>query len=133
MATNGCAAAMRTVDQWYAHDHGGRVGDRLLVAIERLGDASVEAFAPGGPAPLAGLPGTVSLDTTHASATVRCERYVSIVGVAPPPIWDAVAGDYPAADGWIRLHTNYAQHRDPALAVLGVAPERDAVAAAVRR
>lgn len=23
-----------------------------------------------------------------------------------PPLWDPVAGDYPAADGWIRLHTN---------------------------
>jgi hypothetical protein len=83
-------------------------------------------------AELADLPGPVGLDTVHASAAVRCERYASITGVAPPPMWDAVAGDYPAADGWIRLHTNYAQHRQPALAVLGVAPERDAVAAAVR-
>ena len=83
-------------------------------------------------AELAGVPGPVRLDTVHASAAVRCERYASIVGVAPPAIWDAVAGDYPTADGWIRLHTNYAQHRDPALRVLGVAPEREAVAAAVR-
>jgi len=83
-------------------------------------------------AELAGVPGPVRLDTVHASAAVRCERYVSIVGVAPPAMWDAVAGDYRAADGWIRLHTNYAQHRDPALAVLGAPPEREAVAAAVR-
>ncbi|MET7245055.1 CoA transferase [Methylobacterium sp. EM32] len=48
-----------------------------------------------------------------------------------PPLWDPVAGDYRAADGWIRLHTNAPHHRDAALAVLGTAPEREAVAGAV--
>lgn len=50
-----------------------------------------------------------------------------------PPLWDPVAGDYRAADGWIRLHTNAPHHRDAALAVLGTPPEREAVAAAVRQ
>jgi crotonobetainyl-CoA:carnitine CoA-transferase CaiB-like acyl-CoA transferase len=49
-----------------------------------------------------------------------------------PPVWDPIAGDYPAADGWIRLHTNAARHREAALAALGCGDERDAVAAAVR-
>lgn len=48
-----------------------------------------------------------------------------------PPIWDAVAGDYRARDGWIRLHTNAPHHRDAALDVLQVAPQREAVAQAV--
>ena len=48
-----------------------------------------------------------------------------------PALWDAVAGDYQAADGWIRLHTNAPHHRDAALAVLAVAPQRDSVARAV--
>ncbi len=48
-----------------------------------------------------------------------------------PPIWDAVAGDYRARDGWIRLHTNAPHHRDAALAVLQAAPERSIVAKAV--
>ncbi|SFU54693.1 CoA-transferase family III [Methylobacterium sp. 174MFSha1.1] len=52
-------------------------------------------------------------------------------GWALPPPWDPVAGDYRAADGWIRLHTNAPHHRDAALAVLGTAPEREAVAGAV--
>jgi crotonobetainyl-CoA:carnitine CoA-transferase CaiB-like acyl-CoA transferase len=52
-------------------------------------------------------------------------------GWALPPAWDAVAGDYPTADGWIRLHTNAPHHRDAALAVLGVAADRDQVAQAV--
>ncbi|GJD62719.1 CoA transferase [Methylobacterium frigidaeris] len=50
-----------------------------------------------------------------------------------PPLWDPVAGDYRAADGWIRLHTNAPHHRDAALSVLGAPPERDAVAQAVAR
>jgi hypothetical protein len=48
-----------------------------------------------------------------------------------PPLWDAVAGDYATADGWIRLHTNAIHHRDAALAVLGCAVDREAVARAV--
>lgn len=52
-------------------------------------------------------------------------------GWAPPPAWDAIAGDYRAADGWIRLHTNAPAHRAAALGVLGVPAERDHVAAAV--
>ncbi len=48
-----------------------------------------------------------------------------------PPPWDALAGDYRAADGWIRLHTNAPHHRTAALAALAAPPERDAVARAV--
>ena len=45
--------------------------------------------------------------------------------------WDPIAGDYAAADGWIRLHTNAPHHRAAALSVLGVAADKPAVAAAV--
>ena len=53
------------------------------------------------------------------------------VGWERPPLWDAIAGDYATADGWIRLHTNAPHHRDAALAALGCAPERAAVARTV--
>lgn len=52
-------------------------------------------------------------------------------GWALPSVWDAVAGDYRAADGWVRLHTNAPHHRDAALAVLGVVADREVVARAV--
>lgn len=48
-------------------------------------------------------------------------------GWSLPAIWDAIAGDYRCADGWIRLHTNAPHHRAAALAVLGCAPTREAV------
>lgn len=33
------------------------------------------------------------------------------IGWELPPVWDAIAGDYKTADGWIRLHTNAPHHR----------------------
>ena len=55
------------------------------------------------------------------------------VGWELPPVWDAIAGDYRCADGWIRLHTNAAHHRAAALQVLGLkaGADRPEVAAAV--
>ena len=56
-------------------------------------------------------------------------------GWTVPPAWDPLAGDYPCADGWVRLHTNAPHHRHAALAVLGLpvdpVPDRETVAAAV--
>jgi len=49
-----------------------------------------------------------------------------------PSLWDAIAGDYRGADGWIRLHTNLPHHRAAALRVLGTEADRDAVTRAVR-
>lgn len=54
-------------------------------------------------------------------------------GWSLPPVWDAIAGIYRAADGWIRLHTNAPAHRAAALAALQTPAKRDAVAAAVCR
>lgn len=55
------------------------------------------------------------------------------IGWTLAPLWDAFAGDYQAADGWIRLHTNAPHHRAAALSVLGGAAERETVARAVAR
>lgn len=45
-----------------------------------------------------------------------------------PDPWDAIAGDYAARDGWIKIHTNAPHHREAALAVLKCEPTREAVA-----
>jgi len=49
-----------------------------------------------------------------------------------PSLWDEIAGDYLAADGWIRLHTNLPHHRAAALKVLGTSGNRDAVSQALK-
>ena len=76
-------------------------------------------------------PRAVSVDKNHVAAAFRSERYLEPIGWVQPPIWDPLAGDYEAADGWIRIHTNYAHHRAAALRVLGVAEDRAAAARAV--
>ena len=69
----------------------------------------------------------VTIDTRHAAAAVRSEQHVKVIGRDPPPLWDAIAGDYATTDGWIRLHTNYPHHRAAALRVLDAPDERVAV------
>jgi hypothetical protein len=79
----------------------------------------------------------VGIDRFAAAAAFRSERLIRPLGWQLPPIWDPIAGDYLAADGWIRLHTNYAGHRAAALQALGLRPgddvDREQVADRVRR
>lgn len=76
-------------------------------------------------------PSIISLDRNLASLWFGMS--FAPAGWELPPIWDAIAGDYPCADGWIRLHTNAAHHRAAALQVLGLeaGSDRATVAAAV--
>ncbi len=69
----------------------------------------------------------VSVALRDAALEFRSERYLRIDGQAPPSLWDAIAGLYRAADGWVRLHTNFPHHRDGVLKLLACAPERSAV------
>jgi hypothetical protein len=48
-----------------------------------------------------------------------------------PSVRDPVTGDYPASDGWIRLHANAPHHRAAALTVLDCPASHDSVAGAV--
>lgn len=54
------------------------------------------------------------------------------VGWEVGSVWDAIAGDYKCADGWLRLHTNAPHHQKAALEVLDCAPEREAVEEVLR-
>jgi CoA-transferase family III len=91
------------------------------------------AAAVLGVADLAAATGGVEVDTRHAAAAVRSERYLRVVGTDLGGVWDPIAGDYPTSDGWIRLHTNYVHHREAVLRALGVPEDREAVAGAVRQ
>ncbi|HIE2219850.1 TPA: CoA transferase [Serratia marcescens] len=53
------------------------------------------------------------------------------LGWTLPAAWDALAGDYETADGWIRLHTNAPHHRRAVEQVLGTASEKGTLAARV--
>src|SRR5215472_5660417 len=72
----------------------------------------------------------VIVDSRAASAAFAAEALFTPVGWERPEVWDPIAGNYRASDGWIRLHTNYAYHRAAVEKVLR-ATNADAVAAAV--
>lgn len=79
-----------------------------------------------------GEPGAAAVDTGHAAEAFRSERHLLVDG-ASPPIWAPLSGDYPAVDGWVKLHCNYPHHAAAAAAALRVPAERDAFAAATAR
>jgi crotonobetainyl-CoA:carnitine CoA-transferase CaiB-like acyl-CoA transferase len=60
---------------------------------------------------------TVSVDMQHAVA--ECLTHFAIDGRVPE-VWDKYSGLYRTSDGWVRIHANFAHHRDGALALLGL-------------
>lgn len=76
-------------------------------------------------------PAPVSVSSREACAAFVSEALFTPIGWERPPVWDPIAGDYRTADGWIRLHTNYAYHRAAVERVLPGASDREAVTAAV--
>ncbi|MGD9944876.1 MAG: CoA transferase [Burkholderiaceae bacterium] len=71
----------------------------------------------------------VSVDMTHAA--VECTGWFSLDG-REPQIWDAFSGLYRCRDGYVRVHANFAHHRDGALRLLGLEPGRASRADAER-
>jgi crotonobetainyl-CoA:carnitine CoA-transferase CaiB-like acyl-CoA transferase len=104
----------------------------------RVGSAAQVSIAAAGLAAAAihrqrtGEQQTVSVDMRHAAVEFRSERYLRIIGQEPPAAWDPLAGIYKAANGrFVRLHTNFAHHRQAVLDVLRCEATREAVQAAL--
>lgn len=96
------------------------------LAAAGSGASALHAARNGGPAPV------VRVDARAAAASFVSERLIEPIGWELPEIWDAIAGDYCADGGWIRLHTNYERHRAAVLEVLDCPARRDEVERAVR-
>ncbi len=80
----------------------------------------------------------IAVEMLHAA--LECRAWFSVNG-STPEVWDKLSGLYPCgsavgAPGWVRIHANFAHHRDGALKLLGCTPgpmtERAAVADALR-
>jgi hypothetical protein len=69
----------------------------------------------------------VVVDATHAAA--ECLGWFSVDGRVPEA-WDKFSGLYRARDGHVRIHANFAHHREGALRLLGLDPARADRAAA---
>ena len=64
-----------------------------------------------------GLVQNVAVDMRHAA--LECCAFFTIGGKRLE-VWDKLAGLYRCQDGWVRLHTNFAHHRDGVLRLLGL-------------
>jgi crotonobetainyl-CoA:carnitine CoA-transferase CaiB-like acyl-CoA transferase len=74
----------------------------------------------------------VAVDMLDAAVEFRSERYLRVDGRGLASFWDPIAGVYETQGGrFVRLHTNFAHHRDAVLRLLGCANTREAVAAAL--
>ncbi|MFA3920164.1 CoA transferase [Ruegeria hyattellae] len=102
------------------------VSELAVVSMGAVGSAVADLIAALG----LGTKPVVTVDRRLAS--LWFQGSIQPQGWSVPPLWDAIAGDYRAQDGWIRLHTNAPHHRAAALSVLGCKPEKDAVSEAVR-
>jgi len=82
-----------------------------------------------------GLAQHVAVAMRHAA--LECCTHFLIDG-RPLQLWDKLSGLYPCggddgAGGWVRIHANFAHHRDGALRLLGLPEGRGAEPADVRR
>ncbi len=74
----------------------------------------------------------VAVDMRHAACEFRSERYFRVAGRASAEAWDKIAGAYQCGDGrWVRLHTNFAHHRDGVLRLLKCEYDKASVARAL--
>lgn len=64
-------------------------------------------------------PQRIGVDMRHAA--YECLTWFSLDGIVPPQ-WDPFSGLYRCSDGWVRVHANFAHHREGALRLLGLSP-----------
>lgn len=108
-------------------------GSGDLASVYAVSDFATATIAAAGTA-LAALTGGGAEDVVidRRRAALWFDMTLRPIGWEMPSIWDPIAGNYAAEDGFIRLHTNAPHHRAAALEVLACAENRDAVAEAVR-
>ncbi len=117
--------------------HGGT--DPILPTPFRIAETAAASLAAVGLAASdlwklrTGRTQQVSVDTRHATASLRSSKYMTMDGKPAGAERHPIMGVYPARNGrWSYLHCNFPNHRDAALSVLGVEEEDgDAVRRAV--
>ena len=103
------------------------VGTVAQASIAAVATAAADLWTRRG-----GRPQEIAVDMRHAALEFRSERLYRLDGQPSARLWDAIAGPYRCGDGrWVRIHTNFAHHRDGILDLLGCGYAREAVQAAL--
>ncbi len=109
------------------------VGEEHLPSWYKVTDLAAESIA------IAGLMLKQRIGRTDKSvrvdrrlASLWFDNSIRPLGWELPPAWDSIAGNYKAKDGWVRLHTNAALHKQAALTILGCDDDRKVVADTVK-
>jgi crotonobetainyl-CoA:carnitine CoA-transferase CaiB-like acyl-CoA transferase len=104
-----------------------------VFAMTAFASAAIGGAAPAVSELVAAVADAPPVIVDRRLASLWFRMSIKPIGWTLPSPWDPIAGDYQAADGWIRLHTNAPRHRTSALDVLDCAAERSIVAEAVKR
>ncbi|OAL48177.1 CoA-transferase family III [Pyrenochaeta sp. DS3sAY3a] len=62
----------------------------------------------------------VTVSAEHACAEFKSERLYILNGKPAPTLWGALGGLHKSADGYVRIHDNFPNHRNNALEILGL-------------
>jgi crotonobetainyl-CoA:carnitine CoA-transferase CaiB-like acyl-CoA transferase len=78
-----------------------------------------------------GPPPQVQLDAAHVAAAVRSETHLQVNGRSFGSGFAPLSRFWPAADGWVRTHSNYPWHQQALLRALGTTADPGAVGSAI--
>ncbi|PYI17231.1 beta-N-acetylglucosaminidase [Aspergillus violaceofuscus CBS 115571] len=70
------------------------------------------------------VPG-VSVPLQHAAIEFKSERLYTLDGKPAPSPWGPIGGLHKTADGYVRVHDSFPNHRDGAKALVGCPPDAD--------
>lgn len=65
----------------------------------------------------------VTVPAEHACVEFKSERLYTLNGKAASPPWGVIGGFHQAADGYVRIHDSFSNHRQNALRILGLPPD----------
>jgi CoA-transferase family III len=110
----------------------GHLASRFVVEEVAVASVAVALLAAGAFSEQRGRrPRHVHLDRAHVADAVRSERYFRVAGHPAGGTFAPLSRFWPAADGWVRTHANYAWHRTALVKTLGTSEAVDSVAAAI--
>jgi hypothetical protein len=65
----------------------------------------------------------VTVPAEHACVEFKSERLYTLNGTVASPPWGPIGGFHRAADGYVRIHDSFPNHRENALSILGLPPD----------